>query len=280
MTTPKIEFRALDDLPAYARNARTHSDDQVAQLMGAIIEFGWTNPVLADGNGIVAGHGRCMAARKLYTKGKTIKLPSGDEIPAGTVPVIDCTGWSEAKRRAYILADNKLAMNAGWDFDMLSVELDDLNDMEYDLSLLGFSQDELNELIGNPNSGLGDNDGLDGEYTKKITIPVYEPKGEKPELSTLSDLTKYKQLLAEIESADIDEGEKEFLKYAASRHVVFDYQQIAEYYCHANPDVQDLIEKSALVLIDFDKAVENGYVQMTKKLECIFAEAYGDDDEE
>ena len=181
--SPKIEFRNLDELPAYARNARTHSDEQVAQLMGAILEFGWTQPVLADGEGIVAGHGRCMAARKLYAQGKTIKLPGGESIPAGTVPVIDCTGWSEAKRRAYILADNKLAMNAGWDFEMLAVELDDLRDMNFDMKLLGFSQEELNELIGTPN--VGPLDGMpelpdgDREPFQQMTFTLHDDQAEQ-----------------------------------------------------------------------------------------------------
>ncbi len=147
MNAPVIEFRPLDGLAAYARNARTHSDEQVSQLMGAMLEFGWTNPVLADDNGIVAGHGRCMAARKLYAQGKTIKLPDGTEIPPGSVPVVDCAGWSDAKRRAYILWDNKSALNAGWDMTMLALELQDLDTGDIDLSLTGFSEKELEDLL-------------------------------------------------------------------------------------------------------------------------------------
>ncbi len=130
----KIEQRDIDALIPYARNARTHSEEQVAQIAASIKEFGWTNPILIDGeNGIIAGHGRLQAARKLGMV---------------SVPVIELANLSDAQRRAYILADNRLAMNAGWDFDMLAVELDELNEEGVDLALLGFDQQELNDLIG------------------------------------------------------------------------------------------------------------------------------------
>lgn len=156
-----VRIRPLADLVPYVRNARTHDDAQVAQIMGSILEFGFTNPVLADAKGIVAGHGRVMAAAKLYDSGRVIRLPSGRELPKGTVPVLDCTGWSDAQRRAYILADNRLALNAGWNYEMLAVELDELRDMEFDLGLLGFDKQELNDLIGTPNEGPSHVEGED-----------------------------------------------------------------------------------------------------------------------
>lgn len=156
-----VRIRPLADLVPYVRNARTHDDAQVAQIMGSILEFGFTNPVLADAKGIVAGHGRVMAAAKLYDSGRVIRLPSGRELPKGTVPVLDCTGWSDAQRRAYILADNRLALNADWNYEMLAVELDELRDMEFDLGLLGFDKQELNDLIGTPNEGPSHVEGED-----------------------------------------------------------------------------------------------------------------------
>jgi ParB-like chromosome segregation protein Spo0J len=127
-----IQNHPIDTLIPYARNSRTHSDEQVAQIMESIEQFGFTYPVLADAQGIVAGHGRVMAATRLYQAGKTIKLPGGEALPVGTLPVIDCTGWTEAQRRAYIIADNKLAENAGWDEHMLALEFADLRSMELD----------------------------------------------------------------------------------------------------------------------------------------------------
>ena len=140
MSKLQVTYRAVSDLIPYARNARTHSDEQVARIAASIKEFGWTNPILTDGaNGIIAGHGRLAAARKL---GMT------------EVPTIDLTGLSDAQKRAYILADNKLALDAGWDDEMLGVELSDLKDIGIDLSLTGFSDNELSELLKDTSAAL------------------------------------------------------------------------------------------------------------------------------
>ncbi|MBK8667820.1 MAG: ParB N-terminal domain-containing protein [Burkholderiales bacterium] len=129
----QIEYRQVKDLLPYARNSRTHSDAQVAQIAASVREFGWTNPVLVDGeNGIIAGHGRILAARKLGM----------DEVPC-----IELAGLSDTQRRAYIIADNKLALNAGWDEDALRLELDGLLELGFDLELTGFSADELDSLV-------------------------------------------------------------------------------------------------------------------------------------
>lgn len=150
----RVNFAPVEELIPYARNARKHTPEQVSELMGSMQEWGWTNPVLADGNGIVAGHGRVLAASKLYELGKTIKLPSGQEIPAGMVPVIDCSGWSTAQRQAYVIADNKLALNAQWDYDILKLEVDDLKSLSFDVSLLGFNADEFKVIADGWNSDI------------------------------------------------------------------------------------------------------------------------------
>ncbi len=140
----KITHRSISELIPYAKNARTHSDEQVAQIAASIREFGFTNPVLLDGdNGIIAGHGRVAAARKL-----------GLDV----VPCIDLAHLNDTQRRAYILADNKLAMNAGWDTDMLGLELGELNGEGFDLSLIGFSDLELQGLLVDRTEGLTDPD--------------------------------------------------------------------------------------------------------------------------
>ena len=129
----QIQQKQIKDLIPYINNSRTHSDDQVAQIAASIKEFGWTNPILIDGtNGIIAGHGRLAAARKL-----------GMDI----VPVIELSYLSESQKKALIIADNKLALNAGWDTTILSLELESLQETDFDLSLLGFSDKELNELL-------------------------------------------------------------------------------------------------------------------------------------
>lgn len=143
--TLQIEQRAIGALIPYARNARTHSDAQVAQIAASIVEFGWTNPILVDGgNGVIAGHGRLLAARQLGLD---------------TVPVIELAHLSPAQKRAYILADNRLAENAGWDDELLALELAELRDAEFDLDLLGFSDEEIDELLGaGEDAGLTDED--------------------------------------------------------------------------------------------------------------------------
>jgi len=146
MADPKIIMTATKDLIPYARNTRTHSDEQVNQIVSSIKEFGFTNPVLVDqDNMIIAGHGRVMAASKL-------KLSK--------VPTICLKHLTEAQKKAYIIADNRLALNAGWDEDMLKVELEELNDLEFDISLLGFEDKEIESLLSEPTEGLTDEDAV------------------------------------------------------------------------------------------------------------------------
>lgn len=153
----KVERWALDRLVPYSRNARTHSDAQVAQIAASIREWGWTVPVLVDEGGmLIAGHGRVLAARKLG-------LPE--------IPVMVARGWSEAQRRAYVLADNRLALNAGWDEALLRVELVDLRDMGADLQLVGFAKDELVAMLTDTTSGLTDPDDIPAPPIDPVTRP-------------------------------------------------------------------------------------------------------------
>src|SRR4051812_10703000 len=129
----KIEHWPVERLIPYARNARTHSDEQIEQIARSIREFGFTNPILVEiGSGILAGHARLLAAQR---------------VGLATVPVIILDHLTEAQKRAYILADNKLALNAGWDDELLAKELAALEAEEFDLSLTGFSDQELAELL-------------------------------------------------------------------------------------------------------------------------------------
>lgn len=152
----KITHRSIGELIPYAKNARTHSDEQVAQIAASIREFGFTNPVLLDGDsGIIAGHGRVAAARKL-----------GMDV----VPCIDLAHLTDTQRRAYILADNKLAMNAGWDTDMLGLELGELNGEGFDLSLIGFSDLELQGLLVDRTEGLTNPDEAPEPPADPVTV--------------------------------------------------------------------------------------------------------------
>lgn len=152
----KIEQRLIADLIPYINNSRKHSDEQVAQIAASITEFGWTNPILVDGdNGIIAGHGRLLAARKL-------KMDK--------VPVIELAHLSEAQKKALIIADNKLALNADWDFELLTLELKTLANDDFDLSVLGFNADELAKLLEPEQiEGLTDEDAVPDVPDEPIT---------------------------------------------------------------------------------------------------------------
>ena len=129
----KITQKKVTELIPYVNNSRTHSDEQVAQIAASIKEFGWTNPILIDGdNGIIAGHGRLLAARKLGHK---------------EVPTIELSELTETQKKAYIIADNRLALNAGWDNEMLTIELNDLLADGFALELLGFDPNEIDSLL-------------------------------------------------------------------------------------------------------------------------------------
>jgi len=154
--TLAIDYRPIGALIPYARNARTHSEAQVALIAGSIREYGFTNPVLVDGeNGIIAGHGRVMAARKLGLM---------------QVPVVELAHLTEAQKRAYILADNKLAEQAGWDKSLLALELGDLQDMAVDLLSLGFDVAELDALLRS-----GEADEREDDIPPAPAVPVSQP---------------------------------------------------------------------------------------------------------
>jgi DNA modification methylase len=149
----KVERRPIESLVPYVNNARTHSDEQIAQIAASMKEWGWTNPILVDEGGmIIAGHGRVLAARKLgYSE----------------APVMVANGWTEAQKKAYVLADNQLAMNAGWDANLLRVELQGLANFDFDLDLIGF--DNLESLMADKTQGLTDPDDVPDVQEQAVT---------------------------------------------------------------------------------------------------------------
>jgi DNA modification methylase len=159
-TDLQIEQWPVDRLLPYIRNARVHSPEQVAQIAASILQFGFVNAILTGSDGvIIAGHARLAAAQKLGMK---------------EVPVIVLSHLSETQRRALVLADNQLALNASWDEEMLRIELESLKEANFDLDLVGFSDDELEELLGDPDGskdGLTDEDAVPEEQEKVITVP-------------------------------------------------------------------------------------------------------------
>ena len=156
MTFPAYKTVSVADLIPYARNSRTHSDAQVAKIAASIREFGFLNPVIVDGqNGIVAGHGRVLAAQKLGL---------------ATLPCIDAAHLTEAQKRAYVIADNRLALDAGWDNDLLKIELTDLRADGFNLELTGFSLDEIAAFLVDPTEGLTDPDAVPDVPVAPVTV--------------------------------------------------------------------------------------------------------------
>lgn len=174
----KITIKKVESLIPYVKNSRTHSDAQVAQIAASIKEFGWTNPILVDGeNGIIAGHGRLLAARKLGHK---------------DVPTIELKDLTETQKKAYIIADNRLALNAGWDNEMLTIELNDLLADGFALEVLGFDPKELSALL-EPEviEGLTDED----------AVPDV-PDEPKTKLGDIYQLGKHRLMCGDSESVD------------------------------------------------------------------------------
>lgn len=232
---------SVDELIPYENNPRKN-DEAVDKVALSISAFGFKVPIVIDANKvIVTGHTRLKAAKKLGMK---------------TVPCIMADDLTDEQIKAFRLADNKVAEFSEWDEEKLMKELEALGDI--DMSLYGFEFPEDN-----------DDEGEDDTYTTKTDIPQYEIQGETPELSELVDEVKTTELLDEIENSDLSYEEKSFLRKAAQRHLVFNYRKVAEYYAAASPEMQALMEKSALVIIDYNDAIMNGYTTLSQKIQNL-----------
>ncbi len=240
-----IVEKNINDIKPYENNPRKN-DIAVKPVANSIREFGFKVPIVIDKDGIIiAGHTRYRAAKEL-------KLTK--------VPYIIADDLSDQQVKAFRLADNKVSEFAEWDQDALLEELQGI--LAVDMSEFGFLDEELNEP--------------DDTYTTDINIPQYEPTGEVVSLENCLDDDKTQSLLMEIEDSNVTEKEKDFLRKAAQRHNQFNYKRIAEYYANASEEMQELMERSALVIIDYDDAIKNGYVQLSSSLESIL----GDENDE
>lgn len=223
----EVKLLRIEDITPYENNPR-QNDEAVEPVMHSIREFGFKVPVVVDRDRIiVAGHTRYKAAVKLGLK---------------EIPCIVAEDLDDEKVRAFRLADNKTAELSRWDEDLLQKELAQILDIN--MGQFGF-EDE------------GDQE--DDTYTTAVNVPQYDVQGDTPSFADMLDTSKSDELIAEIQQSGVSEAEKEFLIQAAGRHSVFNYRHIAEYYAHASPEMQTLMEKSALVIIDYDNAIANGY---------------------
>lgn len=233
----KITEMSVKDLKPYAKNTKKHDKTQIANVAESIKQYGFVQPIVVDKDkNIVIGHCRYEAAKKLKLE---------------TVPCVCIEELTDEQVKALRIVDNK-SNESPWDMDFLADEL-----AEVDLSMFDFD------------FGLGENENEENPYTQKIEIPHYEITGEKPSFEEMYDREKENELILEIENSDVSEKEKEFLIEAAHRHCCFNYRNIAEYYAHASAEMQKLMEKSALVIIDYENAIANGYIELSEKIKEI-----------
>lgn len=247
----KIEYLSKEELKPYAKNAKIHTKEQINQIKTSIEKFGFNDPIaIWHENEIIEGHGRLLAVMEM----ENIK----------EIPVIRLDNLSDEQRKAYMLVHNQLNMNTGFDLGILEEELKSIT--EIDMNDFGLSICKLDDI---PEDELKQHSNI---YSTKTNIPQYEPKGDEVDLSDLVDLSKTQELISEIDNAKIPDDIKDFLREAAHRHSVFNYRNIAEFYAQADADVQRLMEKSALVIIDIDDAIANGFVKLTKRVQDLLEE--------
>jgi len=234
----------------WVKNPRKN-DANVSRVVDSIKRFGFGAPIVARrANGeVIAGHTRLKAAIRL----KLARVP---------VRYLDIT---EHEAHLLALADNRLNELSPWDVDGLQEVMTDFS--LSDIELAGWSPADLAELGGE----LLDGEGLseaeeEGSYTREIKAPIYEPKGPPPPVSALCDRSKVSELLGRIDGAGLPHEVSEFLRFAAERHARFDFRSIANFYAHAPAETKRLMEDSALVIIDFDRAIENGFIKLSHRL--------------
>jgi hypothetical protein len=263
----KTELLDIEQLTPLQGGLKKLSDENFNKLRQSLIDKGFQFTVHVWESGgvtyIIDGHQRVHVMKQMR-KG-------GWEIPAITCSFVKAATYHEAK---------ELILYSVSQFGKLDREgfTDFTNGEDFDLGKFDLPDFQI-EL---PEFSMGeDSPDDDSAYTRKIDTPVYEPKSDHPpELSVMYDRGKTEALIAEISDAPIPANVKDFLKSAAQRHTVFNYQLIAEYYAHASPEVQRLMEASALVIIDFNKAMEDGFITLTNELAEIYQEGAGDDDDD
>lgn len=247
----KIKEVEIKSLIPYEFNNKIHDEKQINRIANSIREFGFTQPVVIDKNNIIIiGHWRVEGAKKLGME---------------KVPVVVMDELSENQIKRLRILDNKLNESER-DIDNLKLELEALDDEDLREMFEGFGEDVLD--FEN-----------DKTYTKKIEPPVYTPADRKPEIEELYDNEKQKKLEDEIKKSDLPEEIKDFLIKASYRHIEFNYKLIADFYSNSSKEIQDLMEKSALVIIDYNKAIENGYVIMSENLLDLAFNDKGDGEE-
>lgn len=231
------------------KNYRKHSEQNKKRIRKSLEECGAGRSVLVDKDGcLIAGNGVYEQAEKMGIRTRVVETDGTELVVVKRTDL----ATDDEKRKLLAMADNATSDNVEWDMETLQDDFDFDVLEDWDIKL----------------NGSGGNN-----YSRKIEAPIYEPTMEiAPMVSDCVNTEKYDQLIAEIEQAEISDDDKRLLKLAAARHIAFDYKNIAERYAHADKLVQQLMENSALVIIDFDKAIENGFIKMTKRLQETISE--------
>lgn len=243
-------------LKNHPKNRNGHGQDQIERLAELFEYHGIRHPIIVSNQTglICAGHGRKLAA-----------IRAGIE----EYPVVYQDFETSEAEYAFLQADNAIALWSELDLSGINTDLPDLGP-DFDIKMLGLKDFKLDPSEFNETKDTFKDD-IKDKYSSKISSPVYSPKQNDPPLiSELIVLEKYISLVAEIKSKKLSKEVETFLLYAAARHIRFNYENIAEFYCHQTVEVQNLMEKSALIIIDFNKAIDNGFVKLTEELESIF----------
>jgi len=228
----KTELVAIDQVQLSPDNPRVIKNDKFRKLVKSIEEFPEmlkVRPIVVDDDMVVLGG--------------NMRLRACLEAGLKEVHILKASEFSDEQKREFVIKDN--SSFGEWDWETLANEWDVEKLDEWGLDLPSMAHTEET-------------------YTTKVESPIYETKVVKPTASELYDLHNYNTLLSDIEKADISEADKQFLMFAAMRHIKFNYSKIADYYAHSDKEVQELMENSALVIIDYDKAIEKGFVQLFK----------------
>lgn len=242
----------LSNLKPNPQNPRIIRDEKFKKLVKSLTDF----PEMMEKRPMV-----CVTDvdGKLYPLGGNMRLRAIQELGMKDVPdswVVLADEWTAEQRKEFTIKDN--ASFGEWNWDELANEWDVQQLLDWGIDVPNVDSDE------------------DDTYTKKIEAPLYEPKKEKPKTSDLFDTQKHDELVSDINKASgLTDEEKQFLLFAAKRHVVFDYENIAEFYAHSSKDVQKLMERSALIIIDYKQAIEDGYVKLSKDLFEQYEEEHG-----
>jgi hypothetical protein len=247
--TWRVEKRRLADLAPWGDNPRRSTKKQAERIQVSLEKFGYSQLLeIEPDNILVDGHQRDPVMMLMQEYG-----------PDAEIEVRVCNRkLTRQERKEYIVMKHQGAVGE-WDWDKMQdvYTWDELRDW-------GFSEGEIK--IENWD-----------QYTRKIEAPIYRPTGPKPELSELFDDTRTLELIVEIDASELPEAEKEFLRIAARRHTVINYKLVAEYYAHSSAQVQKYFEDSALVIIDFNRAIELGYVKLAEEVAKLYGADYGDE---